>query len=335
VAVVYYDDVFKLHKAPYRHPESPERLDRVIAGVVRAGGEIKSPNLMPDILSYIKLAHNEKYINKILNLCKYDFSQIDGDTYVSRNTCDAALLAASSVIQSLSEKKPVYLAVRPPGHHAGIYGRTPAAPSQGFCIFNNAAIGALYVGDGAAVVDIDVHHGNGTQEILYDKDLLYVSIHPDPLTLYPGTGFVEEVGEGRGEGFNVNIPLLPGSADDVYIQAVDEIVLPILEQYGPAVVIISLGWDAHKDDHLANLELTLNSYLYTISKLLKYKLIIVLEGGYNDVVLERGSYSLVKLVNGVLEVDELANYTDFKIKNKMEKILKYIKNIQSRYWKLN
>lgn len=152
---------------------------------------------------------------------------IDADTYVSPGTCKAARHAVGAVLRGGIDKvlsgewNAAYAIVRPPGgHHVGHGGRALMAPTQGFCIFNNVAIGAVYAIEHGisrvAILDVDAHHGNGTQEIFYkDPKVLYISLHQDPLTIYPGTGFIDDVGEGEGEGFNVNVPPLPPfTADD-------------------------------------------------------------------------------------------------------------------------
>jgi len=334
---VVFSPVFKLHKSPYSHPEAPDRLDAVLKGAEEAGAAVQVPRAREDVWNLVSLAHERGYIELVKRLCKEDYAQIDGDTYVSSGTCDAAALAVSAVADAVDAGETVLLAVRPPGHHAGFVGRALTAPTQGFCIFNTAAIGALYKGEAVAVVDIDVHHGNGTQEILYDKDLLYISTHQHPATLYPGTGYPDEVGTGKGEGFNVNIPLPPLTGDDAYAEAVEEVVEPILRQYDPKVIIVSLGWDAHRDDPLANMGLTINGYLRAISTILRLQkpTIFLLEGGYNRDVLRRGTATLIRLVDkGEEAAGEAPSKTDAKVYERFRRELGEVKRRVSKYWRL-
>jgi acetoin utilization deacetylase AcuC-like enzyme len=335
--LVYFSPVFKNHVPPYRHPEAPDRLDHLLQGAQAAGAVVKEPKLREDARRLIELAHEKSYIELVKRLCQSGHASIDGDTYVSQGTCDAAALAVSAIADVLDRKETALVAARPPGHHAGFAGRALTAPTQGFCIFNTAAIGALYIGDGAAVLDVDVHHGNGTQEILYDKDLLYVSTHQHPYTLYPGTGFPEEVGVGKGEGYNVNIPLPPQTGDDLYVKVVDEVIVPVLRQYGPRVVIISLGWDAHREDPLADMNLTLKSYLYVFDAVLKLQtpVVFLLEGGYSRDVIKRGTYALVRLVeHGEFAPGESQTETDLHARRKFEEAMREVKTHVGRYWRL-
>ncbi|MEZ0320179.1 MAG: histone deacetylase family protein [Pyrobaculum sp.] len=332
---VIYSPVFKRHVAPFRHPEAPDRLDALLQGASDA--LIEEPKMREDVWRLVELAHDKSYVEFIRRLCREEHAQVDGDTYVSRGTCDAAALAVSAIADAVDKRETVLIAARPPGHHAGFVGRALTAPTQGFCIFNTAAVGALYTGEGVAVVDIDVHHGNGTQEILYDKDLLYISTHQHPYTLYPGTGYPEEVGIGRGEGYNINIPLPPYTGDDAYAKVLDEVVIEVLRQYDPRLVIVSLGWDAHKDDPLANMNLSLNGYLYAIDKILSLQkpTIFLLEGGYNRDVIRRGTAMLIRRVDKKeLVVDEDKTVTDQKTLTRVEKELTNVKNSAGRYWRL-
>lgn len=335
--LVYYSPIFKKHTPPFRHPEAPDRLDHLLEGAREAGAEIKEPVMREDVWHIIESIHDKSYVELVRRLCREGHAEIDGDTYISSGTCDAAALAVSAIINAVERKETALIAARPPGHHAGIAGRALSAPSQGFCIFNTAAIGALYGEEGVAVLDIDVHHGNGTQEILYDRDLLYISTHQHPLTLYPGTGYPEEVGEGKGEGYNINIPLPPHTGDDVYIKVVDEIITPVLRQYNPRLVIISLGWDAHKEDPLADMRLSLKSYLYVFETVLRLQkpVIFLLEGGYNREVIRRGTKALIRLADtGEFAPGESQTSTDVHTLEKFEEIIKEVKSYVGRYWRL-
>lgn len=335
---VYFDEVFKAHETPRGHPENPDRLDAALRGVLDAGAEPQRPGHREDVLDAVRRVHDADYVNYVEGLCGGSgLVELDGDTWVSPSTCSAALAAVAAMLEALEARDNAYILARPPGHHAGFRGRALTAPTQGFCIFNTAAIGALHLGEGVAVVDIDVHHGNGTQEILYDKDLLYISTHQDPATLYPGTGFPHEVGRGRGEGYNVNIPMPPGAGDDAFREAFESVVLPILRQYGPRTIIVSLGWDAHRDDPLADMGLTLNSYKYAIKSLmaLQVPLVLLLEGGYNYDVLREGSRMAVELLTkGDADTGEEPSESDYVALARLRRTLEEVRRYHGKYWRL-
>jgi len=211
---------------------------------------------------------------------------IDSDTYISPWIWRSSYKAVLSVIKAvdlLKEVDKIFCVVRPPGHHAGREGLVNTV-SQGFCIFNNAAIGAKYAKrfySKVLVFDVDLHHGNGTEDIVkYDKNIKFISIHSSGI--YPGTGYqsYENI---------YNFPINPGSNDEDYIKLLDEEVFPIIKEYDPDIVLVSLGFDAHKDDPLSTLNITLESYRRLFEFLKDYKVIYILEGGYNLGVLYEGS----------------------------------------------
>ncbi|MEZ0248924.1 MAG: histone deacetylase family protein [Thermoproteus sp.] len=335
---VYYTEIFKGHEVGAGHPENPRRLDYALLGVKEADAAAVEPRLRDDVRERVETAHRRDYVNYVEDLCNAgSLTELDGDTWISPGTCRAAYMAVSAILDALDSSEHAYVLARPPGHHAGASGRALTAPTQGFCIFNTAAIGALYL-EGTAVVDIDVHHGNGTQEILYDRDVLYISTHQDPLTIYPGTGFPDDVGRGRGEGYNVNVPMPPGLGDDGFKRAVDEIIMPILRQYGPRRVVVSLGWDAHREDPLADMGLSLNGYRHAIRSLLSLRVPVVflLEGGYNYDVLREGSKMLVREMAGLgYAPSEEQTVSDHRVWNKFSATLREVKTIHSRYWRLD
>lgn len=332
---VYYSSIYDRHRPWFPHPEAPDRLQAVLEGAAKAGAEVVEPPVRDDVWSLVELAHERQYIEAVRRACSRAPVELDGDTYVSGGTCDAAVSAVSAAVHAVERRETALVAARPPGHHAGLAGRALSAPTQGFCIFNSAAIAALHAGEGVAVVDIDVHHGNGTQEILYERDILYISLHQHPATLYPGTGYPEEVGAGRGEGYNVNMPLPPWTGDDGYARALEEVAMPILRQYGPRVLIVSLGWDAHREDPLANLSLSIGGYLYTIRRLLSLQVptVFLLEGGYNRDVLRTGTMALVRLVSeGVEELNEPPTYTEASVMARVSRYMREVKSAHSRHW---
>ena len=212
--------------------------------------------------------------------------RMDPDTRISKGSWDAARLAAGSGLAAVealiqTQAETAFCAIRPPGHHA------TSNRSMGFCLINNIAITAASLiakGEKVAVIDIDAHHGNGTQEIFYsDPRVLMISIHQWPL--YPGTGSEEEIGELEGKGFTVNVPLPPGATGSTYRSALDKIVFPLVEDFQADWILVSAGFDAHREDPLTDMGLTSGDFadltlnLFNLAP--KNRCIFFLEGGYN------------------------------------------------------
>jgi acetoin utilization deacetylase AcuC-like enzyme len=212
---------------------------------------------------------------------------IDGDTYMNARSLEAALLAAGGVLEACaSPHRTAFCLVRPPGHHAS------PANAMGFCLLNHVAVAAAYARarhgfERVAIVDYDVHHGNGTQDAFYaDAGVLYVSTHEYPF--YPGTGAAEEMGEVAGRGFNINVPMPHGSGDAEHRQAFAEIVVPALRRYAPQLILVSAGYDAHFADDIAYQRLSVDGYGALVSmvkdaadELCGGRVVAALEGGYH------------------------------------------------------
>jgi acetoin utilization deacetylase AcuC-like enzyme len=281
---------FTEHETPPGHPERTERaevMDVVAARWRDRGGEVVAPRAATH--EQLARVHDEEYLRRIAATAGHAMS-LDPDTYTSPETHDIALLAAGSAIDGvervMSASETASLAmVRPPGHHA------ERAKAMGFCFYNNVAVAAAHAhtlgAKRVAIIDYDVHHGNGTQHTFEaDASVLYVSLHQYPF--YPGTGAVGEIGTRSGRGFTVNVPMEAGAVAEDYRIAFAEIVVPVVRQYQPDVILVSAGFDAHERDPLANMRLTTDTFAAMTADLRLIaseschgRIALVTEGGYD------------------------------------------------------
>lgn len=284
---MYHPD-FTLHDNPY-HPERAERLLAVMEYLRSMPFFDRLAQMQPDLVSeeLLREVHTPDMVNRVKNAQGW----LDPDTYVSPDSYRIARLAAGGVVGACravveGREDNAFALVRPPGHHA------TRDTSMGFCLFNNVALAAHHLtkqGKRVLIFDHDVHHGNGIADIFYQRrDVLYQSFHLYPH--FPGTGWVDEIGAGEGTGYTVNAPLSRGTGNRGVRRVMEEIMLPIAEQFDPHLIIVSAGFDSHHTDALGGLYLTVDFYGEIISRLLdvQEKLVCSLEGGYNTDVLGKG-----------------------------------------------
>ncbi|MFQ5800405.1 MAG: histone deacetylase [Candidatus Hydrothermarchaeales archaeon] len=330
--MIVYSEGFLKHDLE-GHPENKNRLVKIME-VLGSRGVFETVPLiepLPANVDDILGVHTKQHIADMQTTSKMGES-LFGDTYFTKETYETALLASGGVITCINnEAKRCFALVRPPGHHA-----TQGA-AMGFCIFNNVAVGAAYARkksyERIAILDFDLHHGNGTQQIFFNDDILYVSLHQWPH--YPGTGSMEEVGGGKGEGYTVNIPLSAGVSDKSYRLALNEIVFPVLEEFAPDILFISAGYDGHFNDPLGDLRLSSRIYQNIAENVKRTakKVVFSLEGGYNLNALPHCVYASLQGLFGLKgEAFDAEQKEDKRVSEHVEMELKALRRLISDYW---
>lgn len=340
------DKIYLKHNMGMYHPESPERLEVLYQMLDQLGSAFNISYSKPRHASPEELCanHDPRYVERIMSTRGCESVFLDPDTSACCDSWEAAVSAVGGLLCLVDEViegtiRNGFALVRPPGHHA------EHRRAMGFCLFNNIAVAAHYalVKHGlkrVAIVDWDLHHGNGTQNSFYeDSRVLFVSTHQYPH--YPGTGGIREIGHGAGEGYTVNVPLASGAGDAEYITVYDRLVAPLLASFQPELILVSAGFDAHEKDPLGGMSLTEDGYDAMLKILMRSawltcseRLLLVLEGGYQLEALRNSVKRVLYCLSNYdpstepsLKVPEIGNLPA-SFRSRLRDVLAYV----GRYW---
>ena len=319
-----YDPIYLEHDTG-QHPENANRLRAIMRYLERTGPWQQLEAITPTVAAVpaIALVHDRQYITQVRELAENGGGQLDADTVVSAGSYEAARYAAGGAIRAVEavveeQMDSVFALVRPPGHHA------TAGQAMGFCLFNNIAIAARYALnkyslERIAIIDFDVHHGNGTQDAFYNNPgVLYISTHQYPH--YPGTGRMNETGEGEALGTTVNIPLPEGCGDGQYKEVFERIIVPAARRFKPRLIMVSAGYDGHWSDGLASMQLSISGFA-RITEIIRQmademcagRLVFSLEGGYNLTALSASVRATFEALLGKKDIEDKLGQLPFEV----------------------
>lgn len=347
--MVFSPDYYR-HNPGKRHPESAQRLRAIVRELENGLATSGSWQFVPPEKARIEdvtVVHALEYIKLVEAVCKSGGGLLDlQDTVVSRESFEVALHAVGGALKAVDlvmerSFQNAFALVRPPGHHAGKF------RACGFCIFNNVAVAAerllrKFKLRRVLILDVDAHHGNGTQEAFYASDkVLYISVHEDPRN-FPGTGFTREVGRWEGVGYSVNIPLPFGTSDRIYLMAIKEIVMPIVYQYKPQFILVSAGLDSHYTDPVGNLSLSskcvqqvYETIVHLASEVCHGRLASILEGGYSPKhVGELATAAIAQMSCTPYTLEERVFEPNKSIERNGLRAMKEVKKVQSAFWSM-
>ncbi len=335
---VIVSDDFRKHDSGRGHPESPHRMDAVFRAIrapdLAAKLEVVDPK--PAEKEHILLVHWERLYDEVLATRGKERTYLDSDTVASPATAEVAHLAVGSVLTGIDrvmegKLENAFAFLRPPGHHA------KPDKAMGFCFFNNVAVGAMYALKRyqlrrVLVIDFDVHHGNGTQKAFYTSpEVLYLSTHQSPH--YPGTGGIHETGKDEGEGYTLNVPMPAGMGDREYLRIFREVLVPVGLEYRPELVLVSAGFDAHRDDPLGGMELSSAGYAAITVEILRLareacggRTVFALEGGYQLRALEESIAAVLRVLTGI-RAEEAGDPG-----SAAEELVKELRAVHGEYW---
>lgn len=338
------DGRFLDHRTGVHHIEVPRRLETIYGMLDDSGLARDLVDITPRFASLeeIELVHDGAYVEKILDTAGEPLRYLDPDTVTSEQSCRAAFLAAGSVLEAVrrvcaGELDSAFALVRPPGHHA------ERGRQMGFCLFNNAALAARYALAKLGlrrvlVVDFDVHHPNGTQHIFEaTPEVLVFSSHRYPF--FPGTGALTDAGLGAGSGYTVNVPLPPGQGDGELALAYRELLVPLAREYGPQLILVSAGFDAHADDPIGGMRLTQHGFaalsrivLDLAAELCGGKAVFMLEGGYDLGALRSSTRAVLEAMLG-RDAGRRHGLRPVRPGSPVPDIIAQVREVQSEFWR--
>ncbi len=339
------DTFFFEHKTGVHHPESPQRLETIYTMIDRNNLINKLSPIPARLASLeeVELCHSQDYIDRVMDTAGEELRYLDPDTVTSENSCKAAFLAAGSCMEAvkrvvLSDIDNAFALIRPPGHHA------ERNRQMGFCIFNNPALAAAYAlrflgMTRILIIDWDVHHCNGTQHIFESTDeVLVFSTHRSPF--FPGTGTLDEKGEGKGLGYSINVPLTPLKSDRDFIEIYREILFPVALEYKPQLILISAGFDTHYDDPIGGMKVTENGFAYLTSIILEMadrvcdgKVVAILEGGYDLGALRKSVHTVLETLCGEVKEEVMKEIDTTEPDPSTVKIIQEVKDNYKKFWR--